>query len=325
MVHGHNGRPLRNLGEIALALTILRHLVSMVTTEQTRTQILPGIGNQNFGFIDQIELFHQFEDPSLRLLRASHIVRLPNQQQPNRVYFGESTVCSIRALKVQFYDKTKEMAYRGAIGTDNPVVRFEVLFRDPERLATCLKESGALTGADGQRVATLSPESIFPILRSVLGSLCGFDDPGPPDLASLSKPARLLVMGCSQKLVDPYFVERLIDHYKRTEDPCDRTFRGSRRDIIRYAAKLRLGVEAEDPTSVLDRPLIPVACPGREWAFGLLMKSVGAPDVPAADIVEAWSTSKFLNCVPTNHQTVGHVSPVRMPWNKDTFFADDHE
>ena len=311
LLYGHNGCQLATLRDLHLALTRLRHIVSMVTTPACHDRLIPGIGSGNDGFIDAVEAMIQFDYPDRRFLVGSHFARLKNQQKPTGVYFRQSSTFGTRELILSIYDKLAQL-WRGVADPETAQpTRVEARFRDEERLAKDVRKTGIYFGSSGPLLATLSPDTAYALVQLTLSRLTGFGWLSEIDsLQALPKAARLIAASLADLIHEPHRLDLAIENYRLVENPCPRTLQDTESKLRAYALRAFCG----DPRKIIppDRSELPradVRLPDREKQFSLLMRDIGAPVEPDQDIVEAWSRTTFLPAIPSPGAVFGSVAP----------------
>ena len=316
LLHGHNGRQLASASDLFLSLTRLRHIVSMVVEPHDYSRIVPGLDRDNQGWIRQVECFRQFEDPEQQILRASHFCRLSHQQKPNGVYYGESTRCITRKLKLQFYDKQAEMYRDHPASTGNPPTRMEVAFLADKYLAEAVVACGQYEGNSGSVVATLSAATVNALINQTLTRVVGFGwMPDRVSLASLCKPARQLAIGLQAAIHEPHRLDHALAEYRLTEQVGDTTFRRVEKDLRAYAVLNCLETDEDSPLEFISGlPPADVTWPQRENEYARILRDVHAPEVPDDDIARAWSHTTLLSAEPAPCEIIGQVAPGPLPW-----------
>ena len=319
LLRGHNGTPLANSHELHLALTRLRHIVMLVVEPNCRDFIIPGTGRGNDGWIDYVECLAQFDDADRRFLVGSHFAALKYQQQPTRVYFGQSSKFSTRELAVSIYGKLAELRHGTADPPGSWPTRVEAIYRDEARLAKDVAKGRLFTGKRGPLLATLAPAAAQELVQLALSRLTGFGWlPELDSLATLSKSARLIAAALGPAIREPNRLDLAIENYKLVEKPCPRTADAVENQLRAYAVRNTLGSGKILFPCLSELPRADVRWHQREQEFEVLMRDIGAPTEPDADIAEAWSHTTFLPAVPEPGALTGSVAPAPPPFRTDT-------
>ncbi|MCB1132103.1 MAG: hypothetical protein KDN05_13305 [Verrucomicrobiae bacterium] len=309
LLHGHNGVPLLSLHELALSLTRLRAIVSRIAGPDCFPRIIPLGGNRpSLSHIRRIEVFRQFRDPYHRFLTATHLSRMPHQQKPNGVFWGESTKMITEKKILSIYDKTKQSARKKANRPAHPVVRFEVKYRSPQVFA---RDLAAASGAGSlcPLVSTISPEGVSTLVDHAQSTLLGFklaQLPGTFD--GLSDISKVLLLAAGDAAFDPHGLDHLLHSLRMHLDRGDRTFRTINKEVRSWVMNHlpNSGLSHRDPVS--ERPSVPVHFRKREEDFKYFMESTDAPSDPDPDILAAWSATTFLRREPEDSELLGPLA-----------------
>lgn len=307
LLHGHNGRPIRSNAGLALALTVLRFIVSLVVWEDCRCRIIPGVGPENLGYIRYLEAMIQFQDPDRQLLLASHVARYHYQHKPPHVCWGQSTKVKRKELDMSFYDKSAQLGREGNLDPSGcPGTRYEFVLKNGERLARELGKAGV---RGGEVVSTLTIPDAYTLIRHSFGFMSGHLLPDREAFSDLHKTARTLIAGLGDNIMDPHAVDQAIETYRRVEDPNPRTFRRINKEVRAYSFSTALPNFASlIPESIDDLPWSDVTLQIKEMSFAREMKEWGAPTEADPDILAAWSTTTFLKKKPVDGELVGALS-----------------
>jgi hypothetical protein len=322
LVHGHNGRPLTTVCDVALALTRLAFIVSLAVNAEGHGRIIPGVGANNQGHLAFVECMIQFCDTQQQFLYASHTGRLRNQQQPTGVYFGESSKFSKREIGLSIYDKCRQLRSGTVFPAGAEATRVEAIIKNPVRLAKDAAATQAFSGAQGPLVATLSPSTAYAILRLNLESLSGFGWLADCDsLSKLTKTASLIIAGLGNSITDSHRIELALENYRRIQQPGIRQSRKVESEVRAFAFNLT-APRARDliPRDPSDLKWAAVHWPEREAEFAALMRDMDAPNEPDPAIAAAWSGTSFLKAEPHPGTLVGPLfAPAHyLPFRKDT-------
>ena len=319
LLHGHNGRVLENEAEAALALTRLRWILKPVVLDADWGRIVPGVGGDNSGYIDYLETTAQVNDPGGRLIRASHIARLPYQRFPSCVYYGESTRASQREIAVAVYDKLAEAKFSMPVPGHSPT-RVEVILRHGERLAKEVALARRTSLAPGCQVATLSFDDAYRVHQNIVRTMTGFRwSVDPADLRTLNSSALLMVIGLGDALGDPFRVDDTLQAYRRVVGPTDRHFRTISKQVREIAGRLVApDIEDQLPANRSDLETVNVVNPAIEDRFACHMSSIGAPMEPDEDILGAWSSTAFVGPPGRPGGLVGTTAPGTLPFLRDS-------
>ena len=317
-LHGHNARPIRNDEDLALALTRVRHFVSLVVTPDCHRRIIPGVGWDNKGYVRNVEAMVQIQDPDHRLLVGSHVASMKHQHEHPLVKWGQSTRWSADALTFTLYDKH---AQRKSGRLDPPGIqstRIECSPKNCKRLAQDVAATGLFQGDAGEVVRTLSLRTAYAVLRQNLARVSGCG-PVIGDLpAKLSKPARHLLMGLGTRVNVRHEVDLVLENYRRS-GPCERTFRTVSGEVRATALRMM----APDPSALVPPDLedlrwSDLRLPADESAFATLVRDLEAPAVPDPEILEAWSRTTFLTKKPSGTDLAGPRGfPFSKPWQQN--------
>lgn len=318
LLYGHNGRPIKTPEELALALTRLKHFVSLVVRPECRGRIIPGVGPDNLGYIQYAEPMIQLQDPGHRLLIGSHLARYRHQHKSPLVCWGQSTRTKRRELSLTFYDKAAQLR-----GTPHPAsckcTRLECIIRPAERIAKEVRTSKAYDGAPGEVVSTLTLATGYAVIRHNLSEMSGFGLCDSEILRNLSKPARTLIAGIGNQIGQRHAVDHALETFCRTETNHERTFRKINKEVRAYAVSHMIpDLSALVPESIGDLQWSDVALLGMESLFGHALARWKAPMEPDPQILEAWSKTTFLKKKPVGGELVGPLfAPVRsMPFRR---------
>ena len=316
LLAGHNAGLPTTEWEIALALTRLRFIVGIIATPDSLHGLVPlgDVGRGNRAYLSNAEVFWQFDDPCLRFLKASHLGRMKNQHKTNCVYWGESTRMYTRERRVSIYDKASQS--NGGMVSENCAtsVRFEVQYRCLTRFA---KDAAAAISAGSKAgcVATLSPEGVRALLDLTQSRLLGFGwSVAPEDLAQLSKASRGIVAAAGKRLFDHHGVDAVLDAYRDAMGQSERTFGKADKEVRAWAVRHNLRRSFDPATPIHSLPPSPVSKPWVEDEFSSFMGSIDAPNVPDADILEAWSQTRILRSAPRDRDQLGTVAPFAPPF-----------
>ena len=318
-LYGHNGRPIRNDEELALALTSVHYFTSLVTRPEGHGRIIPGVGPDNHGYIRTVECMVQIQDPDHCLLIGSHLAGMRYQHGRPMITWGKSTTFTGQELGFTFYDK---LAQRPS-GIRDPecidATRLECIVKNDKRLAKEVKASRAFVGAPGEVVNTLSLRTAYAVLRQNLGRMSGFGRIVRELPAKLSSTSKLLLMGLGARLDDPHALDLVLENYRRSQSPCERTFRTVNAEVREHAHNFMApDALALVPPDFEDLQWSDVRMPQDERNYGILLRDLGAPSVPDPLILEAWSRTSFLRTKPAGGDLSGpYVPALYMPW-RDT-------
>lgn len=316
LVFGHNGRPVRTGHNFALALTRLQHFVSQVVRSECHGRIIPGVGTDNFGYIKYIEMMIQIEDPGHKLLVASHLARYLYQHKSPVVCWEQSTRTKRRELSFSFYDKVAQA--QGWSVPEGPLTRVECIVTTACRLAKEVMKTQIYQGSPGKVVSTLSWETAYAILRRNLGDFSGFGNLPEVDKSKVCKTTRNLIAGLGNRLTDPHAVDLALEHWKKIDEPKERTLRSVTKELRSFAVASTL-TNADE-----------IICPDMadlRWAdvrhflddeeFGTFIRDAGAPLVPDPEILAAWSQTTLLREKPTC-ELVGTLFAKGVPGKSNT-------
>lgn len=309
LLSGHNSGLLTRTEQVALALSRLRHIVGMVADRTTIHGLVPlgDAGRKNRATIACAEFYHQFDDPGLKFLKASHVARLRNQQKPNLVCWGESTKMITRGLRVSVYDKLKK---DGGLPSGDlmSAVRFELQFPNGQRLASDLSCALGLKPVEAGSVSTINPDGILSLMGHIHSRLLGFGwSPSAGDLSGQTKTTRLLALLMGKWLFLPHEVDRVLDNYREIFSPSPTSFQNVEKSLRQFAVAMRLENHPGASLPVQSFTPSPVSKPWVEDEFSRFMNSIGAPNAPDADILEAWSQTRFLSGTLTDREQLGSV------------------
>ena len=318
LLKGHNGCPIRTSHDLALALTRLQFFVSLVVRSDCHDRIIPGVGPRNRGFVKYMEMMIQIQDPEHHLLIGSHVANITYQHKTPSIAWGESTSFKGRELNLKFYDKHAQrksgiLDPEGVEGT-----RVECIARNADRLANEVKDSKAFTGSPGAVVSTLSLESGYDVLRRNLGRTSGFGSIASDLPAKLSTTSKLLLMGLNSNFDQRHAVDLLLENYRRSQNPCERTFRTVNKEVREHAHRfIAPDALALVPPNFQELQWSDVRMPSAEKDFRALVCDMGAPDVPDPQILEAWSSTTMLAAKPTGAELAGLYLPTfDWPWKQ---------
>lgn len=320
LLFGHNGRPIKTLMELALALTRLKFFVSLVVRPECHGRIIPGVGSDNLGYIQYVEAMIQFQDPGHRLLIGSHLASYRYQHKSSLVCWGQSTRTQRRELSLSFYDKAAQLR-----GTPDPAscecTRVECIIRPAERVAKEVRATKVYDGARGEVVSTLTLATGYALVRRSLTEMSGFGLCDSGNLRKLSKPARTLIAGIGNQIGRRHVIDHALETYRRTERCHDRTFRKINHEVRAYAVShMVTDLSALVPESIDDLQWSDVRLLGTEARLGHALVQWKAPMEADPEILAAWSRTTFLRKKPVNGELVGPLfAPARyLPFSKDT-------
>lgn len=316
---GHNGRPLRRAVDLALALTRLKHFVGKVTSPGGHHLVVPGVGQDNSSYIKSVELMIQIVDPRHRFLRATHQMAVTFQHKAPLVVWGESTRFVQDATDFSIYDKIA--ALKGSC--PNPLgcaqTRVECFIKDPVRLARDVGLALSRPLADETVVSTLSVEDGYGVLRHLLACRLKLPGLGVQPSRGLSKTASLLILGLGRHLDEPGAVNSLLDDYRATLNPGDRTYRGVAAEVRAAAIERVLpSVPSLLPESFDSLAWADADLPAAQRDYDAFLTEWQAPHEPDPQILAAWSVTSFLKAKPTPADLTGTVSLRGCPWIKLT-------
>jgi hypothetical protein len=317
ILHGHNGWPLHTQAELDQSLTIARHFLRRVTTKNSHTRLVPGLGAGNEGYIKSLEAMVQIQDPGHRLLKCSHVCSLPFQHKATFVCWGESTRFRKRNFNLSLYDKAAQRRGGGLSPAGVPGIRIEAVYKTPEQLAADLALTGCCSAVPGKAAKTVSLDSSYQLVRLSLSKLVGWPKGYASDLGEASRPVMALILGLGDGIADPYEVEAALERYKHTLKPNEKTFRAAAKTVREYAGKVVSGRPAvEFPSNHQNLPRSDLRDHMTEIRYQGFLKEQGAPSTLDPDIHEAWSTTTFLPELPHKQDLIGITSPGgHMPWS----------
>lgn len=323
LLHGHNGRPIQNRIELALAITRLHFLLRFLVCERGHGRIVPGLCAGSLTYLSYVETSVQVQDPQHDLLVASHVARLKHQRFPSAVYWGESTRMSTRELAVKFYDKAAKVKLGFAIPEGMAQTRVEGIYKDADRLSGETRNILGLPKLyEPPPLVTLSPEVAYGLLRQALGRVTGFGWGGDiGTLQTIRNPkARLIAAMLGEAVSDPYRLESALRLYDQMERPGVRTFAEVEKELRAFAFNY-IVPQANDllPDDASDLRWSEVRWKRREDAWATVMRELGVPDEPDPNILNAWSETRFLESKPQPGELVGPVLPSRPPFRRNTF------
>ncbi|MCB1130215.1 MAG: hypothetical protein KDN05_03740 [Verrucomicrobiae bacterium] len=316
LLSGHNSSLPTSTEQVALALSRLRHIVGMVADRTTIHGLVPlgDAGRKNRATIAYAEFYHQFDDPGLRFLKASHVARLRNQQKPNLVCWGESTKMITRGLRVSVYDKLEKDGGLPS-GDLTSAVRFELQFPNGQRLARDLSCALGLKPVEAGSVSTINPDGILALMGHINSRLLGFGwSPSAGDLSGQTKTTKLLALLMGKQLFFPHEVDRVLDNYREVFSPSPTTFQNVEKSLRQFAVAMRLENHPGASLPVQSFTPSPISDPWIEGCFARFMDSIGAPNVPDADILDAWGQTRILQCTPKDREQLGLVTPFAPPF-----------
>jgi hypothetical protein len=322
LIYGHNGHSLHSIEELWMALTILQHIVRKLTNPESHDRIIPGVGKYNLGYLALVECSVTVRDPGHLFLHGSHLARLKNQQEPTRIYLGQSSYLSTRERAVSIYDKPKEM---GKAFSDSmaKITRIEAIVKNSLRLAMDVKATKLYTGAPGEVVATITPETCHAVLRSQLMLVTGFGwGPSEGSLADLHPKARVLACALGNHIANPSRVNMALAAYRHAFKPNPNTYREIERDLKAYAVRTII----PDPMAIIPEELADlrradVPWPGREINWTTLMRDIGAPTEHDPAIAAAWSQTTMLSKKPVPAELIGPVTRWQLPFLTDPILS----
>jgi hypothetical protein len=313
---GHNARPIRTTHELALALTRVQYFVSLVVLPECHNRIVPGVGIRNRGYIQYVEAMIQLQDPGHCLLLGTHVANQCYQHKASMVVWGEATTFKGKELGLRFYDKhaQRKIGILDPKGVES--TRIECIVSNADRLAKEVKDTKAFTGPAGEVVSTLSLESAYAVLLRNLGRCSGFGSIVGELPAKLSKTSKLLLMGLGSHFDKPHAVDLVLENYRRSHNPCERTFRTVNNEVREHAHHfIAPDALALVPTDFQDLKWSNVLMPATERDFNVLVRDMGAPSTPDPQIIDAWSKTTFLATKPVGGNSDGpHLPCVDLPW-----------
>lgn len=318
LVFGHNGRLIRTPFELALALTRARHFMELVTLQGCHGRLVPGVGANN-GFVQYAECSVQIQDPNHLILRGSHTARLPHQQKPALVCWGQSTLFFGTVVEVHFYDKSAQRRMGLVLPEGIDGTRIECKVKKPQRLALEAARTRNFQGSTGEVVKTLSLSTSYDILRHRVGQMTGWGRAPEDALRDLPVAARLLALGLGKSIAKPHAVDKVLSDYRIYCNPCESTLRTVSKRLRAYA----LATMAPESISMLPDDMeqlnrSDVTDGWVESEYRLFLASSGAPMEPCPEILAAWSQTTFHKRKPTGVDIVGPTAPLNLlPWRKN--------
>lgn len=297
LLHGHNGRPVKNPEEFSLGLTRLAHVLKFVVHSDGHDRVIPGIGSGNQAHLLGTEVMLQVPDPGLKLVWASHSSRRRGQRGPNSIRAGQSTKTSGR-IAVAFYDKGLQMEGKLKIPRSQlpDITRVEVKARKGSDLAM---EAARLLGKNPNLIkglASLSFNDAFDLVIRNLALMEGFNwSTGAPKQLKMTKTARMLIHSLGSDIRSPERFEQVLEAYIRNERPCKRTRSETEKQLRSWAVTCHLPAletvvpQRWDQVRNADIPWIK-----REQTFAKLVRKLNLPSAPDPQVAEVWSQTQFL-------------------------------
>ena len=236
LLHGHNGRPLRTSGELALSLTRLRHFAKLVTRSDSREHLTPGLGFSNHAYIRTVECMVQLQDAGHRFLKASHVTCLPNQRKSPLICWGQSTLFKSVKFDLSIYDKSAQRRAAGVVlPPDTQGTRVECKIKCPARLADEVNAIGLFRGEGGEVLRTLSLETSYAIVRRQLTRMSGWAMTPAEALRDLPTPARNLAIGLGDRIGQPHVLDKALADYRAASAPCQSTWSRVTKSLRAYS------------------------------------------------------------------------------------------
>ncbi len=318
LVFGHNGRPIRTLFEVALALTRAAHFLRLVTQPSCHAWLTPGVGFPNNGYVRSVECMIQIQDPGHLLLTASHTTAVPYQHKSPLVCWGQSTLHKSAELDLSIYDKAAQRRLGTVLPEGIDGTRIEIKIKNPERLATEVMKAGNL-GDGGEVVRTLDLATSYAVVRRNLARMTGWGV--TPDLALRDLPvaARHLVIGLGSRISKPQAVDKVLADYRHVCSPCPSTLRNVTNRLRAYAAAVTApGAAALLPEAMDELQWSDVCNFGAEAEYQAFLTAAAAPMEPCPLIMDAWSRTSFHRLKPEGRDIVGRTVPIHsQPWRRN--------
>lgn len=142
LIFGHNARLIATEPEWLLSLTRIWFLLSLITRAEDHPRLLPGLGEDNYGYWNRIDVaVHQIDDGSLLL--KSHGFRSPGGKLQPLVVAGESTTLRSRGgpVEIRIYDKGLQMGGTKSGRKDAEIcLRIETSFKNSSRFSKAIEQ-----------------------------------------------------------------------------------------------------------------------------------------------------------------------------------------
>lgn len=322
LLHGHNGIPIRNRHEYALAITRLHYFLRHLIRECDHERLVPGLDRQSLTHLGYIEISVQVQDPTHDLLVGSHVARLRHQRIPTAVYWGQSTRMSTRELAVVFYDKTAKLRAGLVFPSGVEMSRVETVYKNSERLSKdIMKILGRRNVLDPPPLTTLAIEDAYHLFRHGMGRVTGLG--WGADIQSLQtithSKARLIAGILGNSVSDQYRLESALQTYRQIEKPGVRTLATVDKQLRAWAFNY-IAPQARNllPDNQSDLKWAEIRWKQREDAWASLLVDLGAPHEPDPRILHAWSETRFLDCKPHPGALVGITAPGPLPFIRNT-------
>ncbi|MEO8613872.1 MAG: hypothetical protein ABI600_01925 [Luteolibacter sp.] len=323
LVWGHNGHPIRTDRELALALTRLRYIASLVTSSECQERLIPGIGKGNRGHLSYVEFTGQIQDPEQRLLRSTHVAHRRYQHKHPLVNWKKFTLFDGEESALKFYDKHAQL--RGVVTpADFPCTRFELTLKKAERIGRDVSEWNASRQRPeptGSVVTTLSVRAAYGVLLHSISELSGFGQFPDPSLVEIKGAAQSILIGLGSRIGDPHAVDEALENYVGLKKPCPKTLQDTTKAVRAYAVKWHEpDFETLLPAALEDVRWSEISLYRTEEDFKQLMREIGAPSEADSAIVTAWSKATLLKSKPDSCELVGTLfAPAdQLPFRKAT-------
>lgn len=318
LLYGHSGRAIKTSAEVTLALTRLVHIVKAVIQQECHCRILPGVGQDNHGYIRRWESMIQVQDPDHAFLLGCHLARLKHQQKTPRIHPTESIKLRTREVDVSVYDKGAKIRHGMCFPEDIPGTRIEVVMKDEVRLAKDAKATKLFSGKPGPVLATFSLDAEYAIIRATLNKITGIGWLADrKSMHALSKNAKLIAGSLGAEITDIRRLTVALQAYKKSCAPSPNIFNKIANELHAYALRVVIPDPLTwVPESHADLLWSEVHWAEREGAWAVLMRDIGAPDVADPAIAAAWSKTAFLPFQPLPRELIGDVAPSALPFLK---------
>lgn len=319
LVFGHNGRPIRTIRQLALALTRALHFMKLVTRPECHGHLIPGVGTANQGYVKYVECMVQIQDPGHFFLLASHTAHFPYQHKSPLVCWGQWTNFKTVKSDFAFYDKAAQRRAGEVLPAGIDGTRIEYRIKTPDHLAAEAARTKNFQGTPGEVVRTLSLATSYDVLRHRVSQMAGWGMTPDVTLRSLPVAARHIALGLGTRITKPHAVDKALADYRTAFDPCESTLRNVTKHLRAYA----MTTHCPEPHALLPETMdqlqwSDVTNGWAELEFKNLLSSTEAPMEPCPEILAAWSNTTFLKRKPTGVDLVGHTAPTfSQPWRKN--------
>jgi hypothetical protein len=240
---GHNGRLIRSDQELALALTVVRHILTGVIEEPKQaTRLIPGLSARGTSYWESIEVAMNLRDPDGAVWAQMQGMR--TRKIRKNAHYYENTVClKGTGLELKCYDKTAHLKgkKRGRVldDCDDRVTRLEVVLKNIKttdfRFMPQSERPSVKTIEASKRLAAFNLDQLKAVHRYYFSDLKAVYHAATKDGDKNNAGFGAVLAAIAQKWDIP--VPEMLEVYRQTARKSESASRAMRGEIERFLAE----------------------------------------------------------------------------------------